>query len=326
MGATNVAKSTASSQRGFTPIMAALRPLRLFVTGGTGFIGRTFLNHLDPHSFEVSYLTRQKGPERNVSSTHERRIHGALEDPGSYSETLAKVDVVVHLAAVTGKARRQDYFRVNVLGTRILLEQCQRTGPLRFVYVSSIAAGLTNAPFYHYAVSKKQAEEAVRESRLPYVIVRPTIVLGHGSPILQALARLASAPVIPVFGDGRTRVQPILVDDLAACLVDLARDQSVSNETFDLGGPDVLSFESLLHCVRRALGRNPARVVHLPAGPAIAVLAALERIALRLLPVTAGQISAFVNDSVARSNWFLDQRLGRMSRVEEMVRPAAAHV
>jgi NADH dehydrogenase len=250
---------------------------------------------------------------------------GSLEEPGSYADALGGADTVVHLAAVTGKARRPDYFKVNVGGTRTLLEQCRRHGSPRFVHVSSIAAGFENAPAYHYAASKRQAEESVRESSLPHVIVRPTVVLGAGSPVLQALARLAAAPVVPVFGDGRARVQPILVEDLADCLVDLVRGLGPTNETVDLGGPDVVPFETLLLTIRRALGRRPAPVVHLPVGAAIAVLSALEPVAFPILPVTAGQLSAFVNDSVARRSAFLDQRLARMAPLEAMMRSVAEH-
>jgi nucleoside-diphosphate-sugar epimerase len=300
-------------------------PLRLFVTGGTGFVGRAFLDRLARQDWvEVRYLRRHPDSQPQLHG-RVRSIPGALEEPASYRESLTASDVVVHLAAVTGKARREEYFRVNTHGTRNLLDECARARVPRFVYVSTIAAGFRDTSVYFYAASKSQAEDAVRGSGMRYAIVRPTIILGTGSPVLNALSAIACAPVIPLFGDGRVRVQPILVDDVAECLIDLVRDESSWNGTIDLGGPEVLAMEDLLQRIRKASGREPGRVVHLPARAAIAALAALEHFVFPLLPVTAGQLSAFVNDSVARPSSFLNQRLGRMKHLEEMLRAVAVH-
>jgi NADH dehydrogenase len=168
------------------------------------------------------------------------------------------------------------------------------------VYVSSIAATFSDKTAYHYADAKCQAEQAVRESGLTYLIVRPTIVFGSGSTTWSGLASLASLPVILVLGDGRVRVQPIDVNDVAAYVVSMLDEPTLPNRAVDLGGPNIVSMEELLRRIHRACRGREASVVYLPIRRAIKFLAWIERWAGSVLPLTAGQLAVFINDSIAQ--------------------------
>src|SRR5207249_11038415 len=139
--------------------------------------------------------------------------------------------------------------------------------------------------------SKQRAEQAVCESGLNYLIVRPTIVLGKGSPIWSKLLALAGLPVMPILGDGHVRVQPIYVDDVATFLLSMIAVSNLPDRAVDLGGPDVVTFEDLLRRIGRALRGRDATVVHLPARGTIALLAWMVLwLTPNLLPVPAGQL------------------------------------
>jgi NADH dehydrogenase len=300
-------------------------PRSVFLTGATGFVGRRVLSTLAEadEPLVVHCLTRQPRPVHALERI--QSIRGELTDPETYLPALRTCDTVLHLAAATGKAKPEEYFRVNVRGTRALLQASKNCGVSRFIFVSSIAAAFSERRAYHYAQSKTQAEEAVRESGLSYAIVRPTIILGPDSPIAKGLIGLASLPVTPVFGTGQVLVQPVDVDDVARFLKSLMMDRDLPNRAMDLGGPDVMTLDSLLQTVRRGLGKPDPHLIHLPVRTVISFLAFAEKWIYPVLPVTAGQLSLFVNDSVARPDPLIAERLGAMKSVRESVQRLTAH-
>ncbi len=190
--------------------------------------------------------------------------HGDLLDPRGYADALAGCDTVVHLAAATGKCSPDQYMQVNREGTRKLAEAARRIGIDRFVFVSTIAVAFRDASGYYYAQSKQQAEEEVIRSGLNWTIVRPTMILGRDAPVLQSLSKLASFPIVPVFGNGRVSVQPVFVNDVANCLATLLCRQGFDRQILEIGGPEVLEIEQLLQRIRRSLGKGQAPVWHLP--------------------------------------------------------------
>lgn len=291
----------------------------VFVTGATGFIGARFVTRAGERpDVHVRCLHRQ--PPAPSGRNGVDLVGGDIRRPESYRDALRGMDLVVHLAATTGKAQPAEYFSVNVEGTRALLDACRSASVPRLVFVSSIAATYRDQAQYYYAQSKTIAEQAVRESGLNYLIVRPTIVLGPGGPIWNKLSALARLPVVPMFGDGTVRVQPVYVDDVVTFLMSTLDDASLPNSAVDLGGPDIVTFEDLLRRIARAVvGREPP-VVHLPARPLLALLTLAERWSGSMLPFTVGQLSAFVNESVATTDSSVRLRVPRMTSLDNMLR------
>jgi NADH dehydrogenase len=312
------ATSAGDSRRRFP-----FRRASLFLTGASGFIGGALLKLLAQGPDRIVVLERNTHAAA-AAGDGVTRVRGDLREPAAWQSALDGIDTVIHLAAVTGKAARATYFETNLRATAALLEAAQRAGAARFLFISTIAARYADA-HYHYARSKQQAEEAALASALRTTILRPTIVLGPGSPIGARLRSLAALPVLPVPGDGRVRVQPIDVRDVAALIVALLDADRFQGETIEAGGPDVLTMEEMLVRLRARLGRAPGPRVHLPLGPLRAGLAAAERISLALAPVTAGQLAAFGYDSVADPHPFVESRWAAMRGIEHMVGELAAH-
>ncbi len=292
----------------------------LFITGGTGFVGRHLLRRLAAQKYETLFCLSRTAGKEPVGNPQVHTLEGSLADIDRYQPELAASDCVVHLAAATGKLQPADYFRINVIGTNNLMERARHCGVKRVLFVSSIAARYPNKDRYYYAQSKEKAELIVRESRLPYAIVRPTIVVGEGSGVLAGLEKLAGLPVIPVFGDGRARVQPIAVEDLVDFLVTILERDLFSGEVFELGGGEILTIEELLRRISRArLGREP-RVLHIPFWLVIPPLKLLESMAYSILPVTIGQLALFRSDGAIASNSLFEERRAQLMPVNEMLR------
>lgn len=261
-------------------------------------MGSRLISRLSGQGDEVVAIARSPAPTGLPGNV--RWVVADLLEPASYEGALSGAHTVFHLAGITGKARPSEYQRNNVDVTRALLDACVRAGVGRFVFTSSVAATFSDRRFYPYAESKIAAEAAVRASPLATTIVRPTMIFGAGSPIQASLERLARLPLIPVFGDGKTRVQPVDVVDVVRVLAGAGADSAAVNATLDIGGPRVLSMDQLITELRTLQGLGNARLLHLPLGLLRWTLAGLEKLGLLpLLPFTAGQLTSFANDGMA---------------------------
>lgn len=268
------------------------------VTGAAGFVGRRLLQALADRGHSVVAIDRAAAPAGSPAGV--RWTTADLLDPTSYASSLTGVDCVIHLAAMTGKARPDMFQRVNVDATRALLDASTAADVKRFVLMSSIAVVFPARQHYPYADSKIAAEAVVRAGSIPWTIVRPTMIMGEGSPIQASLERLARLPATPVFGDGRRRIEPVDVNDIATLLTGLAGDPAAAGATIEIGGPEAMTMLDLLSRLRANAGAGGRpRFLHAPLGFTRSVLAAIEGPALAMLPFTAGQLATFANDSVA---------------------------
>ncbi|NNG15087.1 MAG: NAD(P)H-binding protein [Gemmatimonadales bacterium] len=294
----------------------------LFITGASGFLGRSLLRRLSlgPER-TVSCLSRHPAQLEPTlpSPSNWRWIRGELTDAASYAPALKPADTVLHMAAATGKERPGVFTEVNVEGTRQLVESAADAGVSRFIFVSSIAAKFPDKRHYPYAHSKLEAERIVKSSGLGWVIIRPTLVFGAGSPVLRGLIKLVKGPVGVIFGSGVVRVQPIDVDDVADILMHVCDQTELAEQTIEVGGPDVLSFEDLLRRIRGRVSKRSGGVVHIPLAPLRTLLAALEPALLPLLPFGAGQLAAFANDSTADRHPLVETCLPRMKTIDTML-------
>jgi NADH dehydrogenase len=247
-------------------------------------------------------------------------LEGGLFDSDRYAQYLNSSVTVVHLAAATGKAPAEYYFSVNREGTRHLITRCRERQAKKFLHVSTIAASYPDKAHYHYAQSKLEAEEVVIKSGLEYAIVRPTIVLGRESLGWQSLARLARLRWVPVFGDGSARIQPIDVDDLVDALIAIIEKEDFHNESFELGGPDVLTIEELLKKIHRLYRHDEPKVIHLPYQPVRRLLSWAETYLSSMLPINAGQLSVFVQDGTIAANRLYDKRRPYMKNIDTALR------
>ncbi len=295
---------------------------RLFITGANGFVGRHLVEQLRHQAFEqVTCLSTRSHPDNESVNDGSlcRWVTGDIRDPRSTSEHLEGVDTVVHLAALTGKQRAEDHFSVNAEGTRILLESCHRAGVRRFLHVSTIAVKFRDTTHYPYARSKLEAEEAVRNSSLQHTIIRPTIVVSAESPSWHAFRQLAAGPLTFVFGGGATRIQPIHVDDLVACMVGILRHDEFADTTFEIGGCEQTTMERFLSRIHGLYHQRRPTVVHIPLWPTVPCLVAAETVFHDMLPLTAGQLSPFQHDSTADREKAYPQLEYTMKSVTEML-------
>lgn len=293
----------------------------IFVTGAGGFIGQGLVRKLAlSGNRTLKVLVRRPSGETTTRDGSVQEIVGDLLEPDTYRAALQGCDTVVHLAAATGRATPKDYARINVDGTRALLDACKAAGVRRFLHVSTIAAGYADQSYYPYAKTKAEAEQLVRQSGLEFAIIRPTLVLGEKSPIWNTLLKISKLPIVPLFeGARQVSVQPVHVDDVVRGLVLLLDRDRFGGEVLEVGGPQPLTFRAFLGLTQRAVRDTPGKLLRIPLGPVRLMLAAMEPVARPLMPVTAGQLAVFANDSVPAPNWLQTELQKTMPSTEELV-------
>jgi uncharacterized protein YbjT (DUF2867 family) len=260
----------------------------VLVTGGTGFVGPHVLHALRARDLPVRALVRKSARTSQLSAWGVELAVGDVTDPASLHAACAGVDAVVHLVAII-KGRPEDFDRVMTEGTRNVVAAAQQAGVRRFVLASALGLDERSKDAVPYFAAKWKMERAVRESGLEHVIFRPSFVFGRDGGVLPTFIRLARyAPLTPIVGPGTQRLQPIWVEDLAEYYAHALTEPRASNRTFELGGPDAVSWNEFWERLKRVLGvRRPS--VHVPFGVMRVQATLTER--LPGAPVTRDQLT-----------------------------------
>jgi uncharacterized protein YbjT (DUF2867 family) len=239
--------------------------VKVLVTGATGFVGPKVANAIVDAGHEVRVLERKAGSWSKAGIRCQEAVQGDMTDPESLRRAVAGRDVVVHLVAIR-QGRPEQFQRVMVEGTRSLVDAAKEAGVKRFVLMSALGTTEETKDLVPYYNAKWQQEKDVEASGIEYVTFRPSFIFGREGGILPTFRRLAKlTPVTPITGSGEQRIQPIWIDDVAAYFAAAVDKPESANRTFELGGPDAVTWNEFWERLKRALGvRRPS--VHVPMG------------------------------------------------------------
>ena len=189
-------------------------------------------------------------------------IEGDILDRGILDKATKDVDTVIHLAAIIKSGDNSDLVRVNVDGTRNLVDACITNGVKRIIYISSLDAGLKDISIY--GKTKGIAEDIIKSSNTDYVILRPALIYGKGSKDICLLAELIKRyPVIPVFGDGEGLLQPVYVDDVCDIIIKLIKDRNIKNKIYYIAGEEAISLNNLIDKIAGLFSKRVIKI-HIP--------------------------------------------------------------
>ena len=259
----------------------------ILLTGGTGFVGGHVAHALRAQSRDVRALVRDPARAERLATWGCELATGDVTDPAGLKPAVAGCDVVVHLVAIIAGSR-SEFERVMTQGTKNLVAAAQEAGVRRFVLMSALGVGEETkdlTPYYH---AKWEMELTVKDSGLEHVIFRPSFVFGRDGGVLPLFVRQVRwSPVTPVLGKGENRLQPIWVEDVAAYFAASVDPPAAASRTFELGGPDAITWNELYRRIASALGKRRARV-NVPFGLVRPAAALAER--LPSPPITRDQI------------------------------------
>jgi len=257
------------------------------IAGGSGFIGRTIARRLTAMP-DVRMRGMSRSPERarqRLDLPNLEWVRGEVTEPSTLPNALQGVQAIVSAVQFEGYPvenpnKGLTFERVDFGGTVALIEAAKKVGVAQFVYISGASAD-ENATHPGFR-AKGRAERAIRESGLAYTIFRPSLVYGAEDKVMNGFAKLLKfSPAFGVPGTGLQKVQPVLVDDLAACVA-MAIAGKGRNGTFEVGGPDLMTFDEMIRILMDVTGhRRP--IIHIPEGLMRAGASLLEKLPTPML-------------------------------------------
>jgi uncharacterized protein YbjT (DUF2867 family) len=230
----------------------------ILVTGGTGFVGSHIVHALRALDNPVRVLARRPEKQDRLRAWGCEVVQGDMTDAPSLRRAAEGCEVVVHLVALPPFSGDEAVERVMVRGTADLVDAAKAAGVRRFVLMSALGTKEETQGVAPYLRGKWAMEQAVNGSGIDHTIFRPSFIFGRDGGMLPGLLRLARfSPVMPV--PSTRRLQPIWVDDVAGFYA-AAVPGDAPKGTFEIGGPDQVSWDELYERIRRLLGKRRLQV------------------------------------------------------------------
>jgi nucleoside-diphosphate-sugar epimerase len=243
----------------------------LLITGVNGFIGTHIANRFRQADMAVRGLVRtgREEPQIEFLKSIGVQIHPAdLSSDAAWDEAMAGVDQVAHLIGSIQPPRSTSFEAMHVGLSRQCVEAAKRAGVKRIVFLSAVNSA-PGAVSQYYA-TKGQAEELFRSSGLPYAVVRPGLVCGHGAGrkhsklMMKLLGMARHESAFKTVGDGQGKVQPMHVLDLAEAVFQVVTRDDCAGKEFDVAGPEVMTTNQMIHLIAHACACPDKPIRHIP--------------------------------------------------------------
>ena len=270
------------------------------VFGGTGFLGRHIVEGLIREGATVRAAVRHPnraairgGPERGQLAA----VAADVRDEGTVAAAVAGAEGVVNAVSAYVERGGVTYTDVHERGAGNVARVCQREGVQHLVHISGI--GADPASTSRYISARGRGDLAMQQAFPRAVILRPSVMFGPDDAFLNLLAKIVrSTPVLPLVGDGRTRLQPIDVRDVAEAVRRCLQDPGAEGKIYELGGASTYRFREITEMVAARMGRRCA-IISMPFGLAYPLARFSEL--LPAPPLTVAQVDLLVSDNLPAS-------------------------
>ncbi|WP_159590915.1 complex I NDUFA9 subunit family protein [Chelativorans xinjiangense] len=286
------------------------------VLGGTGFLGRRIVRHLLRHGFEVRSGSRHPERARSIFGAAVEAIRADVTDELSLNAALARSANVVNAVSLYVEHGEQTFDAIHVRAAARLARVARDVGIRQLVHISGIGSDPLSRSGYISA--RGRGEDAVREAFPGATIVRPAVMVGQDDAFLTTVARLVRLlPVYPLFGNGKTRLQPVHVEDVAEAVVRVL-DNGDSAPCYELGGPRVYLYRDLVKTIAQ---QSSAHTVTVPMPFVLWSMMARLAEEVPSVPLTRNQVELMRRDNVTAADLPGFQQLGiEPVAIEDVIR------
>jgi uncharacterized protein YbjT (DUF2867 family) len=229
------------------------------VFGGTGFLGRRIVRHLRSRAVPVRVASRH--PERadklfGSGDSNIESVAADVHDEGSVAKAIAGAWGVVNAVSLYVENGKTTFDAVHVKAAERIAKLAGSNAVERLVHVSGIGANPQSGS--SYIRSRGQGESAVEQAFDDVTFIRPAVMFGPDDAFLTVIIRILRwLPIYPLFGTGKTRLQPAYVEDVGDAIARALQNRETRGMTFECGGAHVYTYEHLVKTVAREMERKP---------------------------------------------------------------------
>ena len=276
---------------------------KVFLTGGTGFVGREIVRQLLAAGYEVKCLVRP-GSENNLPALQNLELcPGDATNSVLLEGMIQGCDAVVNLIGIIREfpSKGITFEKLNFQTALNLVRAAESQGVKRFIHMS--ANGSKRNSGSGYFETKFRAGKAVMDSSLKWTVFKPSVIFGKEDAFTNLLADIVRmAPVVPVIGDGQYRLAPVAVEDVAACFIGAVEQEETVGKIFPLCGPDEITYDQLVDIIASVLNRKRPVKMHISSCFIKPIATLLE--SFPQFPVTREQMKMLVaGNTCADKKW-----------------------
>ena len=287
---------------------------RIIIFGGTGFIGKHIVKRLAAIGYLIKIFTRNQENAASLKLCGNLGqisvFNGDFFDETSLLESMAECDVVINLIGILYETRKYSFHITHVEIAKRIARAAKIQNVPMLIHFS--AMGIENSKLSKYAQSKVEGEKAVNSAFPEAIIIKPSIVFGKEDNFFNKFARLATIlPFLPLIGNGAKKFQPVCVTDIAELVCRIISLNKQDKRVYNVGGPKVYSFKSLLKFILNVTNRRCLLVnMSFPVAKLIAFFLESKIISMLLKPITGDtnpiltrdQVIIMMNSSIEKSN------------------------
>ena len=223
------------------------------VFGGTGFLGRRVVHHLCEFGATVRIASRHPG---QADGDNVKQIRADAHDERSVEAAIAGANGVLNAISLYVEHGSDTFHSVHVEAAARIARVARRVGVKRLVHISGIGADPASPS--PYIRSRGEGEAAVQTAFPGVIVIRPAVMFAQDDSFLTTILKLLrTLPAYPIFGNGRTRLQPAYADDVATATAQVLRQSKKPYPIYELAGPRVYSYEELVRTIARRAGLQP---------------------------------------------------------------------